>query len=184
MALPLPLLPHSVLGLALSSIFLCSSVNLLFFLFFTDRPGRLGDSPIGSGGKIRRVQMLMPGYIKGWKTGTELDREGFKNLMNIELRRKVDSRGPIYEMGEAGGMGCRASWGRGLSRQCCSMTRATGSVAKPVCMLAGAEQKLLFSVFSLVQVSVCLRLFCFRTPGSALPIQRPSSPQLQGLGEL
>jgi hypothetical protein len=71
--------------------------------------------------------MLMPGYIKGWKTGTELDRDGFKHLMNIELRRKVDSRGPIYEIGEAIGMGCRASWGRGLSRLCCSKTRVTGS---------------------------------------------------------
>jgi hypothetical protein len=49
------------------------------------------DAHIGSGGKMRKVQMLLPGYIKGWKTGTELDREGFKHLMNIELRRKGDS---------------------------------------------------------------------------------------------
>ncbi len=40
---------------------------------------------------MRKVQMLLPGYIKGWKTGTELDREGFKHLMNIELRRKGNS---------------------------------------------------------------------------------------------
>ncbi len=36
------------------------------------------------------MRMLLPGYIKGWNTGTELDRDGFKHLMHIELRRKRD----------------------------------------------------------------------------------------------
>ena len=55
---------------------------------FLDQSGH-GDARIGSGGKARKVQMLLPGYIKGWKIGTELDRDGFKHLMHIELRRKA-----------------------------------------------------------------------------------------------
>jgi hypothetical protein len=33
------------------------------------------------------VRQLLPGDIKGWAIGTELDREGFKHIMHIELRR-------------------------------------------------------------------------------------------------
>jgi hypothetical protein len=37
------------------------------------------------------VRQLLPGDIKGWAIGTELDREGFKHIMHIELRRLRDS---------------------------------------------------------------------------------------------
>jgi hypothetical protein len=42
---------------------------------------------IGVGAKPRKVQELQPGYFKDWVAGTELGRDGFKTLMQIELRR-------------------------------------------------------------------------------------------------
>jgi hypothetical protein len=48
------------------------------------------DPRTGSGGRQRKVRELQAGYMKGWAAGTELEREGFKQLMSIELRRKGD----------------------------------------------------------------------------------------------
>ncbi len=37
------------------------------------------------------MRQLLPDDIKGWAIGTELDREGFKHIMHIELRRLGNS---------------------------------------------------------------------------------------------
>ncbi len=59
---------------------------------------------IGSAGKQRKVRQLLPGDMKGWVIGTELDREGFKHLMHIELRRLGDF---LIEILKGGGSWCR-----------------------------------------------------------------------------
>ena len=37
----------------------------------------------------RKVRALQQGYFKDWVSGTELGRDGFKKLMQVELRRHV-----------------------------------------------------------------------------------------------
>jgi hypothetical protein len=45
---------------------------------------------VGVGAKPRKVQELEPGYFKpgDWMAGTGLGRDGFKKLMQLELRRQ------------------------------------------------------------------------------------------------
>jgi hypothetical protein len=64
---------------------------------------------VGVGAKPRKVKELEPGYFKpgDWMAGTGLGRDGFKKLMQLELRRQGSGRG--------GGGG---DWMRGRSRTC------------------------------------------------------------------
>jgi hypothetical protein len=39
------------------------------------------------GAKPRKMRELQPGYFKEWIAGTDLERDGFKKLMQVELRR-------------------------------------------------------------------------------------------------
>ena len=42
------------------------------------------------------MRELQPGYFKDWIAGTELGRDGFKKIMQIELRRQM---GWLWELG-------------------------------------------------------------------------------------
>jgi hypothetical protein len=41
----------------------------------------------GRGAAPRRARKLEDDYFENWAAGTELDREGFSQIMRVELRR-------------------------------------------------------------------------------------------------
>ena len=57
------------------------------------------------------MRELQAGYMKGWAAGTELEREGFKQLMSIELRRKGDPGDDGDKGAGRGGVGFSATLG-------------------------------------------------------------------------
>ncbi len=57
-----------------------------------------------AGGAPRRVRKLEDDYFEDWAAGTELDREGFRRIMRLELRRREREEGGGEGEGGRGGV--------------------------------------------------------------------------------